>query len=104
MTGLLRIPLAHYSNLQSLFFIVDGISYEINPNAQLFPRTFSPYIGGDAKHLYLIVNNLNSVLHTDSFEYIVGMTFLQRYYSIYDKDLSRVGFAKTTLTNATDIN
>jgi cathepsin E len=102
-TQLLRIPSAHYNNLQSLFFTVDGNTYELNANAQILPRTANTLFGGDADHLYLVVFDLGTELSSE-ISFVAGMTFLQRYYSVFDNDYPRVGFAKTRFTNATDIN
>jgi cathepsin E len=54
-------------------------------------------------HLYLVVFDLGAIKH-NQLGFIAGMAFLQRYYSVFDNDYSRVGFAKTRFTNATDIN
>ena len=35
------------------------------------------------------------------FDFINGMTFLERFYYVYDVDNSQVGFATTSYTNAT---
>jgi hypothetical protein len=102
-TQFLRIPSAHYSKLRSLFFTVDGNTYELNANAQIFPRTLNTFLGGDADHLYLVVSDLGPEVSSE-IGFIVGMTFLQRYYSVFDNDYPRVGFARTRFTHATDIN
>ncbi|KAF8495710.1 aspartic peptidase domain-containing protein [Russula emetica] len=103
-TQSLRISSAQYSNLQSLFFTVDGNTYELNPNAQIFPRTFNtlPIVGGDADHLYLVVSDLGP--QSSEIGFIAGMAFIERFYSVFDNDYGRVGFANTQFTNATDIN
>ncbi|KAN0103724.1 aspartic peptidase A1 [Russula decolorans] len=102
-TRFLCIPSAQYSNLRSLFFTVDGNTYELNANAQIIPRTFNTLFGGDADHLYLVVFDLGPEVYSQQ-GFVVGMTFLQRYYSVFDNDYPRVGFARTRFTNATDIN
>ena len=101
-TQLLRITPDQYENLQSLYFIVDNISYELNRNAQILPRTFNTFFGGDLDHLYLVVFDLGPL--TGTINFVCGMTFLQRYYSVYDQDCPSVGFASTRFTHATDIN
>jgi cathepsin E len=35
------------------------------------------------------------------FDFVNGYTFLERFYSVYDTANSRVGFAKTSYTDAT---
>jgi hypothetical protein len=74
----------------------------LNGNAQILPRTFNTFLGGNLDYLYLIVFDLEDM--SSEFGFIVGMTFLERFYSVYDIDNSRVGFASTRFTNATDIN
>ena len=103
-TQLLRITLEQYNDLQSLYFIVDDTTYELIPNAQILPRTTNTgIIGGDNDHLYLVVFDLGQIDST-GLDYIAGMTFLQRYYSVYDQDCPSVGFAKTPFTDVMDIN
>ncbi|KAJ8487063.1 hypothetical protein ONZ45_g14467 [Pleurotus djamor] len=97
-TGLLRITSTQFAKICSLFFIIDGISYELTPNAQIWPRALNTAIGGDPDHIYLIVADLGSLSGID---FINGYTFLQRYYTVYDTTNRRVGFATTPNTFAT---
>ena len=101
-TGLLRITPAQYKNIQSLFFDIGGRQYELNANAQIWPRALNDVVGGDKKSIYLVVYDLGSMLSTE-LGFIAGMPFLERYYSVFDTDRSRVGFATTPFTYA-DIN
>ncbi|KAH9979938.1 acid protease [Lactifluus volemus] len=59
-TGLLTITASQFENLQSLFFNIGGISYELTPNAQIWPRSLNAQIGGDANSIYLVVSDLQS--------------------------------------------
>ena len=36
-TGLLRLTQAQFANLQSLFFTVNGVTFELTANAQIWP-------------------------------------------------------------------
>jgi cathepsin E len=96
---LLRITPVQYKNLQSLFFDIGGRQYELNANAQIWPRALNIEMGGDNNSVYLVVFDLGS----SEFGFIAGMAFLERHYSVFDTNHSRVGFATTPFTYA-DIN
>ena len=56
-------------------------------------------IGGDANSVFLIVGDLG----TDSgegFDFVDGMTFLERFYYVFESGNNQVGFATTEFTNA----
>ena len=40
-TGLLALPAAQFSELQSLFFTINGVEFEFTGNAQIFPVRLS---------------------------------------------------------------
>ena len=50
--------------------------------------------------MYLITADLGSD-SGEGLDFIDGMTFLERYYSVFDTTNNRVGFATTAYTNAT---
>jgi cathepsin E len=86
-----------------LFFVFDQVVFELNNNAQIWPRILNADIGGVASKIYLIVNNFGGTSINDTFgiSAVVGMAFLERFYSVYDTANLRVGLAKTALTFAT---
>ncbi|OBZ76884.1 Polyporopepsin [Grifola frondosa] len=94
-TGLLRINNKQYSELKALNFVV----YEVIPNAQIWPRELNTALGGTKDGIYLIVGDLGSSSGS-GLDFIIGMSFLERFYSVYDVGNKRVGFAKTKYTNA----
>ncbi|OSC99237.1 acid protease [Trametes coccinea BRFM310] len=99
-TGLLKLTPAQFANLQSLFFHIGETTFEFTPNAQLWPRALNTAIGGQADAIYLIVSDLGS-LSGEGLDFINGMTFLERFYYVFDIANSRVGFATTKFTDAT---
>lgn len=40
-TGLLRLTPAQFANLQSMFFTINGTTFEFTANAQIWPVSFS---------------------------------------------------------------
>ncbi|CAL1710300.1 unnamed protein product [Somion occarium] len=98
-TGLLRITPAQYDSLESLFFNIGGESYELIPNAQIWPRILNTAIGGTNDFVYLIVADIGS-LSGEGLDFIDGMTFLERFYSAFDSENNQFGLATTTFTNA----
>jgi len=49
-----------YANLSSLYFNIGGVSYELTPNAQIWPRSLNSDIGGTSDGIYLIVGDSGS--------------------------------------------
>ncbi|KAH9934531.1 acid protease [Epithele typhae] len=97
--GLLKITAEQFASLESLFFHFGDHTFEFTANAQIWPRPLNTAIGGDADSIYLIVADWG----TDSGEgldFIDGMTFLERFYHVYDTGNSQVGFALTENTFA----
>ncbi|KAI0752481.1 family A1 protease [Daedaleopsis nitida] len=99
-TGLLRLTPAQFASLQSLFFTINGVTFELTANAQIWPRALNSEIGGDANHVYLIVNDIGSS-SGEGLDFINGQTFLERFYSVFDTTNRRVGLATTPFTHAT---
>ncbi|KAI0922513.1 hypothetical protein AcW1_002869 [Taiwanofungus camphoratus] len=99
-TGLLRITTSQYDNLESLYFDIGGTTYEFTANAQIWPRSLNTDIGGTSDYVYLIVNDLGDDGES-GLQFINGMTFLERFYFVYDVGSSQVGFATTSYTDAT---
>ena len=98
-TGLLHITPAQYTNLQSLFFDIGGRTYELTPNAQIWPRALNAVIGGETSNIYLVSTDGGP----NAVNFIVGMAFLERFYSVFDTNNRRVGLATTAFTYA-DVN
>jgi len=99
-TGLLRISTSQYSKLSSLFFTISGVTYELTPNAQIWPRALNSYIGGTSSYVYLVTADIGSNSGS-GLDFINGYAFLERFYSVFDTANQRVGFATTPFTTAT---
>lgn len=99
-TGLLYITTTQYSQLQNLDFHIGGDIYTLTPNAQIWPRALNAVIGGTSDRIYLIVSNLATPSGM-GLDFVNGMSFLERYYSVYDTDQNRIGFASTEYTSST---
>ena len=118
--GLLSLPNSQYSTLKSLYFTAGGVgrfidsqslrtclnirllcdfqmAFELTPNAQIWPRALNSDIGGTADKIYLIVGDLKSP-SGEGLDFINGLTFLERFYSVYDSGNRRVGLAATPWT------
>ena len=102
-TGLLRINSDQYNKLQSIYFNIEDRIYEFNANAQIWPRALNELIGGEKDAIYLIVNDIGPDLSKEM-GFVAGMTFLERYYAVFDSRRHRVGLASTKFTNSMNIN
>ena len=97
---MLRITSTQLSNLQPLFFTAGGTTFELTPNAQLWPRSLNTFIGGTTTRIYLVVNDLGTP-SGQGLDFIDGYTFLERFYAVFDTTTKTVGFATTSFTTAT---
>ncbi|KAG1881546.1 aspartic peptidase domain-containing protein [Suillus tomentosus] len=99
-TGLLLISSSQYKALKNLNFHIGSETYALTPNAQIWPRSLNSYVGGSSNAIYLMVSDIGTPSGA-GFDFVNGYTFLERFYSVYDTANSRVGFAKTSYTDAT---
>ncbi|KLO12630.1 acid protease [Schizopora paradoxa] len=99
-TGLLTVTEAQFALMKSVYFNIGGKSFELTPNAQIWPRALNKRIGGKEGQIYLIIADLGMESEA-GFDFINGYTFLQRFYSVFDVTNKRVGFATTLATMAT---
>jgi len=75
----LMISPDQYANLSSLYFNIGGVSYELTPNAQIWPRPWNSDIGGTSGGIYLIVGDGGSDIGSDfgiRLHFINGLSFL----------------------------
>ncbi|KAG1834252.1 acid protease [Suillus variegatus] len=98
--GLLQISSYQYTKLSSLYFTIGGVTYELTPNAQIWPRSLNTAVGGTTDGIYLVVSSTGSPSGS-GLDFTNGYCFLERFYSVFDTTNSRVGFATTAYTDAT---
>jgi hypothetical protein len=98
-TGLLKVTPDQFKNMQSMNFEIGDASFELTPNAQIWPRALSSALGGDEGSIYLVFASMGENSGT-GLDFINGFTMLQRFYSIFDTSNNRVGIATTPHTNA----
>ena len=75
------------------------VTYELIPNAQIWPRTLNAVIGGTVNSVYLIVNDIGSV-SGEGLDFVNGQAFLERFYTAYYSGDGSVGFANTRFTKS----
>jgi len=71
----------------------------LTPNAQIIPRALNAAINGDKGNVYLVVQNIGNKF--PGVDFICGVVFLERFYTVLDSGNRRVGLASTPFTNAT---
>ncbi|KAG2368729.1 aspartic peptidase A1 [Suillus spraguei] len=99
--SLLQISTHQYYNLSPLKFHIGSQVYSLSPNAQIWPRSINYVINANANDIFLVVRSLSTPSGT-GVDFIIGYVFLQRFYTVFDAEKSRVGFAQTQFTNAFD--
>ena len=83
----------------SFFFLFHQASFELTPDAQLWPRKLNHLVNGTADGLYLVIGDIG-IPSGSGYGFILGDTFLQRFYAVLDSSKHRVGLGYTTSTFA----
>ncbi|GBE89461.1 Polyporopepsin [Sparassis crispa] len=96
-TGLIVIPESSVDTLLPLEFEIGGVVYTLTATAQLLPKDQNTAWGGEEDLRYGYIGPIGYVSGT-GMDFILGMKFLQRYYSVFDTTNNRVGFAYTANT------
>ncbi|KAK0187794.1 acid protease [Armillaria mellea] len=99
-TGLLSVTEAQFEKMKNLSFKIGSTTFEMTPNAQIWPRSLNTMMGGKANGIYLVVADMGS-MDGSGLDFIDGFAFLQRFYSVYDTTNKQVGIAVTAHTNDT---
>ncbi|OCH91612.1 family A1 protease [Obba rivulosa] len=99
-TGTYALPVSQFQKLQSLFFHIGDTTYEFTADAQILPRSLNSAIGGTDDNVYFIVNDIGTPTGSGE-DFVLGMSWLERFYFVYDSGKTRVGFAITPFTKAT---
>ncbi|KAG2074965.1 hypothetical protein BDR04DRAFT_125684 [Suillus decipiens] len=76
-------------------------TYILTPNAQIWPRSLNTVIDGEMGSVYLIISDLGEGIGEGDYDFIIGLVFMQRFYTVLDATNSQVGFATTPFTDAT---
>ncbi|KAG2066085.1 aspartic peptidase A1 [Suillus decipiens] len=98
--GLLQISLQQYNQLSNLEFYIAQRTLKLVPNAQIWPRSLNQKINGGDNDIFLIVKSLTTPTGGAGYNFVNGHVFLQRFYTVFDSDQRRVGFAPTIFTRA----
>ncbi|KIJ25550.1 hypothetical protein M422DRAFT_213323 [Sphaerobolus stellatus SS14] len=94
-TGLLRVTADQFATMESLYFDIGGVSYELTPEAQTWPTGLNNLIGGDAESQYLIIASLGGSISfpASNTTFINGYSWISRFYTVLDTAHNQVGFA-----------
>ncbi|KIK92610.1 hypothetical protein PAXRUDRAFT_146921 [Paxillus rubicundulus Ve08.2h10] len=93
-TGLLEIPKSSVASMQPLNFTIGCTVFSMDVAAQLIPTDQNTIWGGvESKH-YGVLGNLGDP-SGEGLDFIIGQKFIERYYTVFDTDRNRVGFAQT---------
>ena len=53
-TGLLKVTQDQYDQMESLFFTINEVTFEMTKNAQIWPRALNSELGGSEDDIYLV--------------------------------------------------
>ncbi|KAG2364438.1 aspartic peptidase domain-containing protein [Suillus spraguei] len=99
-TGLLCVTLDQYTALRELKFHIDNQVLTLVANAQIWPRSLNSKIrGAEEDGIYLIIKSLDTATGSGR-DFIIGYTFMQRFYNVLNHVNRVVGFATTSFTDA----
>ena len=72
--------------------------FGFSPDAQTWPRELNTLIGGTTAFIYLVINDLGTPSGS-GLDFVLGFTFLERFYTVYETVNQLIGFAQTEFTD-----
>ena len=102
-TGYLSITPDQYKKLESLYFKIEDSTYELNANAQIWPRKLNYYLQGSPDRVYLLVDDLGTEF-SNEVGFVFGSRVLERFYAVFEGGSHCIGLANTEFTNSMTIN
>lgn len=91
-SGLLKIPSNKVSTLKNFSFTFGSKAYTLTPDQYLVPAGQVTTYGGVKGGHYALIGDLGSI-GGQGLDFIAGLAFLEAYYSVFDSDQNRIGFA-----------
>ncbi|KAL7004103.1 hypothetical protein EMMF5_006369 [Cystobasidiomycetes sp. EMM_F5] len=99
-SGLLVIPSANVPEMGNMTMTIAGQDYILTPSAQLMPSEISALFSNgatpDQSGEYLSI--FGESFFDDGNTFVLGMLFLERFYSVFDSDNGLIGLAETPYT------
>ncbi|KAG2070142.1 aspartic proteinase [Suillus decipiens] len=99
VTGLLTISEVQFRDLLDLMFHIGEKTYILTADAQIWPRSLNPQVGGREGLIYLVVCDIGTPSGS-GLDFYNSYVFMQRFYTVLDTINRRVGFATTSYTYA----
>ncbi|KAG0010450.1 hypothetical protein BGZ81_002763 [Podila clonocystis] len=97
--GMIAFPPSSLSSLKDLTFVVKGKSLTITPEQYTLKPLETSMMGGDASKSYIWIGENTSA---PNLGVMLGQKFLEYFYSIYDGENNRVGFAPVKVGTSAD--
>lgn len=102
-SGLLEIPKSSISKMRPLTFDIGGNYFTLDVGAQLVPADENSAWGGERSKRYGVIGLLPDAASGNGVDFILGIAFMERFYTVFDAENTRMGFAYTKHTSsATD--
>ncbi|KAN0080186.1 Aspartic peptidase domain containing protein [Tylopilus felleus] len=90
--GLMKIPRSSVAQMQPLHFRFGDHDFTLDVDSQLVPQEIITASGGNTRNYYGTVRPMGRVTK-HGFDFILGRPFMEKYYTVFDADRQRIGFA-----------
>ncbi|KAN0080201.1 Aspartic peptidase domain containing protein [Tylopilus felleus] len=105
-TGLIEIPPSYVEHMQELHFKFGDHTFTLDGESQLLPQSMNTELGGDVGKHYGIIGPIGHFAgDVNDVDFVLGIPFMRKYYTVYDADKRRIGFAPSqAIQNEPDQN